>query len=124
MRSIAVRSFINREQGKIARHWELKKTVNEKVKYNQIKSTNLFDVTKGVKMSRSNRLKFFINIVEFCKGGSQSLHSLRRRLWAKERTSAREGDTKRCLLLVRPFFLVPTTSKRLLRRLSLQDVSL
>ena len=55
-------------------------------------------------MTRSNRLKFFINIVEFCKGGSQSLHSLRRRLWAKERTSAREGDTKRCLLLVRPFF--------------------
>ena len=75
-------------------------------------------------MTRSNRLKFFINIVEFCKGGSQSLHSLRRRLWAKERTSAREGHTKRCLLLVRPFFLVPTTSKRLLRRLSLQDVSL
>ena len=29
----------------------------------------------------------------------------------KERTGAREGDT-------RPFFLVPTTSKRLLRRLT------
>ena len=75
-------------------------------------------------MTRSNRLKFFINIVEFCKEGSQSLYSLRRSLWAKERTSTREGDTKRCLLLVRPFFLVPTTSKRLLRRLSLQEVSL
>ena len=31
------------------------------------------------------------------------------KLWAKERTGAREGDT-------RPFFLVPTTSKLLLRR--------
>ena len=32
--------------------------------------------------------------------------------WAKERTGALA-----CLLLARPFFLVPTTSKRLLRRL-------
>ena len=42
------------------------------------------------------------------------------KLWAKERTGAREGDTPRlaCLLLARPFFLVPTTSKRLLRRLN------
>ena len=45
MRSIAVRSFINREQGKIARHWELKKTVNEKVKSNQIKSNQQIYLT-------------------------------------------------------------------------------
>ena len=51
--------------------------------------------------------------------------------WAKERTGAREGDKRfsgafrasapsplACLLLARPFFLVPTTSKPLLRRLS------
>ena len=38
---------------------------------------------------------------------------------AKERTGAREGDTQGVsLLLAPPFFLVPTTSKRLLRRLS------
>ena len=37
----------------------------------------------------------------------------------KERTGAHEGDTPlTCLHLAHPFFLVPTTSKRLLRRLS------
>ena len=40
--------------------------------------------------------------------------SLRGRRLAKERTTAREGDTQG----VSPFFLVPTTSKRLLRRLN------
>ena len=43
----------------------------------------------------------------------------------KERTGARERHARgegapsplACLLLARPFFLVPTTSKRLLRRL-------
>ena len=40
-----------------------------------------------------------------------------------ERNGAREGDTRgvsllACLLLARQFLLVPTTSKRLLRRLS------
>ena len=40
--------------------------------------------------------------------------------WAKERTGAREGDTRGVSpLLARPFFLVPTTSKRLLRRLEI-----
>ena len=36
----------------------------------------------------------------------------------KERTGAREGHTLACLLLARLFFLVPTTSERLLRRLA------
>ena len=59
-------------------------------------------------MTRSNRLKFFINIVEFCKGGSQSLHSLRRRLWAKERTSARARETREDVSFSRArFFLCP-----------------
>ena len=40
--------------------------------------------------------------------------------WAKERTGAREGDTRGVSpLLARPFFLVPTTPKRLLRRLEI-----
>ena len=51
----------------------------------------------------------------------------------KERTGAREGDTpggerasspRACLLLARPFFLVPTTSKRLLRMLNRRESSL
>ena len=38
--------------------------------------------------------------------------------WEKERTGAREGDTRGVsLLLARPFFLAPTTSKCLLRGL-------
>ena len=38
--------------------------------------------------------------------------------WAKERTGTRERDTRGVsLLLARPFFLAPYTSKRLLRRL-------
>ena len=40
--------------------------------------------------------------------------------WAKERTGAREGDTRGVSpLLECPFFLVPTTPKRLLRRLEI-----
>ena len=51
----------------------------------------------------------------------------------KERTGAREGDTPggegassplACLLLARPFFLVPTTSKRLLLMLNRRQSSL
>ena len=52
--------------------------------------------------------------------------------WVKERTGARKGDTRRvrelpplaCLLLARPFFKVPTTSKHLLRRLLIYRLEL
>ena len=58
-----------------------------------------------------------------------SVRSRRLEVWAQERTGAREGDTQEetegggvpsplaCLPLARPFFLAPTTSKRLLGRL-------
>ena len=37
-----------------------------------------------------------------------------------ERENGRARETRECLLLTRPFLLVPTTSKRLLRRLRLR----
>ena len=58
-----------------------------------------------------------------------SLRSRRLEVWAQERTGAGEGDTQEeregggvpsplaCLHLARPFFLTPTTSKPLPRRL-------
>ena len=51
---------------------------------------------------------------------NQPVHSLRsRRLEvAGERENGRARGRHACLLLARPFFLVPTTSKRLLRRLA------
>ena len=43
--------------------------------------------------------------------------------WEKERTGAHEGDTRgMSLLLARPFFLAPTTSKRLLQRATLYSL--
>ena len=40
-----------------------------------------------------------------------------------ERENGRARGRHACLLLARPFFLVPTTSKRLLRRLANNDIT-
>lgn len=60
-------------------------------------------------------LQYFVSGRFYTEDALSSLRS--RRL--EERTGAREGDTRgvQCLLLARPYFLLPTTSKRLLCRL-------
>ena len=56
---------------------------------------------------------------DYCKADHNNVYSLRsRRLEVVgERENGRARGRHACLLLARPFFLVPTTSKRLLRRL-------
>ena len=68
---------------------------------------------------RSRRLEVVSEGENGCARGRHATHFLREKPWEVDAKGEGATSPLACLLLARPFFLLPTTSKHLLRRLLL-----